>query len=112
MNWVPRPSVALTNLISLVCRLIASCDSEYEYPINTNERSARVLSVYENENISLSNSIVDPLENLEVVTKTGRVRGYFMSNVRGDQIVAFEGIRYAEPPVGERRFKVSTSDFK
>jgi len=43
---------------------------------------------------------------LVVVTKTGKLRGYWMKVVGGRKIRAFEGIPYSEPPVGHFRFNV------
>jgi hypothetical protein len=48
---------------------------------------------------------------LVVITKTGKLRGYWMKAVGGRKIRAFEGIPYAEPPVGYFRFNVSDIHF-
>jgi carboxylesterase type B len=37
----------------------------------------------------------------------GQIQGSFMSSASGRQFMAFRGIPYAKPPVGELRFKVS-----
>lgn len=39
-------------------------------------------------------------------TKSGWVEGYIQKTVGGHQIVAFEGIKYAEAPTGQLRFRV------
>lgn len=36
----------------------------------------------------------------------GGLRGYPQTTFRGRKVFAFEGIPYAQPPVGQRRFKV------
>lgn len=41
-----------------------------------------------------------------VETKLGKVRGLALHSVVGDDFLAFKGIPYAKPPVGELRFKV------
>lgn len=90
MNLLPS-SLVLTNLFTIVCRLL-SCDSEIENPTG-NERSpaaARRIDNYDYVDKS-SNTIVNHQENLEVSTKAGRIQGFHMKNVRGDPIYAFEG---------------------
>ncbi|OXA51672.1 Venom carboxylesterase-6 [Folsomia candida] len=49
---------------------------------------------------------IDYTENdpLVAITKTGKLRGYWMQVVGGRKIRAFEGIPYAEPPIGYFRF--------
>lgn len=42
-----------------------------------------------------------------VITKGGGVQGYFMKVVGGRDVYAFEGIPYAEAPIGNLRFRVS-----
>jgi hypothetical protein len=42
-----------------------------------------------------------------VTTGTGDVQGFTMKTIGGRDIYAFEGIPFAEPPVGQLRFRVS-----
>lgn len=42
-----------------------------------------------------------------VITGLGRVRGSVLRSRLGELFYAFRGIRYAKPPVGDLRFKVS-----
>jgi len=42
-----------------------------------------------------------------VTTKIGNVHGYTMKTIGGREIYAFEGIPFAEPPIGNLRFRVS-----
>jgi carboxylesterase type B len=48
-------------------------------------------------------------ERLPMVTipKLGQVRGSKMVSVAGKMFYAFRGIPYAQPPVGDLRFRVS-----
>jgi hypothetical protein len=46
-----------------------------------------------------------------VRTYSGDVEGYFMKVVGGRKINAFEGIPYAEPPIGRLRFRVWSNFF-
>lgn len=46
-------------------------------------------------------------ENPVVQTKLGKIAGTIMKTRLGKDIFAFRSIRYAKPPVGERRFLVS-----
>lgn len=41
-----------------------------------------------------------------VDTPMGRFRGSMMQSTAGREFLAFRGIRYAKPPVGQLRFKV------
>lgn len=41
-----------------------------------------------------------------VKTKNGLIRGIYKRSNNGREFTAFEGIPYAEPPIGNRRFKV------
>lgn len=45
-------------------------------------------------------------EYSEVVTSLGTIKGTRMTSYHGRPFYAFRGIRYAQPPVGELRFKV------
>jgi len=44
-----------------------------------------------------------------VSTKTGTVQGFPMKTFFGRSIYAFEGIPFAEPPIGNLRFRVSST---
>ncbi|XP_051168376.1 esterase FE4-like [Leptopilina boulardi] len=44
-------------------------------------------------------------KTIELNTPLGRVKGSFMTSRLGRKIYSFRGMRYAEPPVGQRRFK-------
>ncbi len=49
----------------------------------------------------------DDNEYPEVMTDLGRIKGSSMVSHHGKPFSAFRGIRYAEAPVGELRFRVS-----
>ncbi|XP_045509451.1 carboxylesterase 3B-like [Colias croceus] len=42
----------------------------------------------------------------EARTPLGALRGFYMRSRRGRRIAAFTAVPYAQPPVGELRFKV------
>jgi acetylcholinesterase len=44
-----------------------------------------------------------------IVLKQGSVKGHRLTSRKGREIFAFQGIPYAEPPVGELRFQVSVT---
>lgn len=46
---------------------------------------------------------VPPIAKLDL----GKIRGNLMTSRLGKKILAFRGVRYAEPPINELRFKVS-----
>lgn len=46
-------------------------------------------------------------ENPVVETHLGRIRGSVLQSRLGERFYAFRGIRYAQPPIGKMRFKVS-----
>ncbi|ODM95190.1 Esterase E4 [Orchesella cincta] len=64
--------------------------------ISLDERSAR----------SHSNNLSDLRDDFPIVrTSLGEIEGHFMESRGGRKIAAFEGIPFALPPVGERRFR-------
>lgn len=51
-------------------------------------------------------------DNVPVVrTHLGSIRGFWQVSRRGRQFQAYEGIPYAQPPVGELRFEVNERQF-
>jgi hypothetical protein len=48
---------------------------------------------------------------INVYVNEGKLIGIITENVYGDKYIAFRGIPYAKPPVGELRFKVLHSTF-
>lgn len=50
----------------------------------------------------------DLYEEPVVITGLGHVRGSVLRSRLGELFYAFRGIRYAKPPVGDLRFKVSS----
>lgn len=48
-------------------------------------------------------------EEVVIEIPLGRLKGLKEQNFRGDVFFSFLGIPYAKPPVGDLRFKVSTS---
>ena len=44
----------------------------------------------------------DPL----VIVKQGALKGAIIENIDGGEYICFSGIPYAEPPIGDLRFKV------
>lgn len=55
--------------------------------------------------ISFSISFAEEAATLELSSPLGKVKGSFMTTRLGKKIYSFRGIRYAEPPVGQRRFQ-------
>ena len=51
------------------------------------------------------------LDPLVTITHLGQVRGSRMSSFNQREFIAFRGIPYAQPPVGELRFKVRFTTF-
>lgn len=41
-----------------------------------------------------------------VTIPLGKIEGYLTKTVNGKEYIAFEGVPYAKPPVGARRFSV------
>jgi carboxylesterase type B len=44
-----------------------------------------------------------------VTTSLGKIRGYLKTSHDGRKFSAFEGIPFAKPPIGSRRFEVDVS---
>lgn len=49
------------------------------------------------------------MDTVDVVVRQGTLRGIVEKNDYGGRYVAFRGVPYAKPPVGELRFKVSSN---
>lgn len=47
------------------------------------------------------------LQNPQVKLSSGTVEGFHQKSFNGKDFISFEGIPYAQPPVGNNRFKVS-----
>ena len=56
--------------------------------------------------INLGVISTEETENPQITTPLGQVKGSFMTTRLGKKIYSFLAIRYAEPPVGQRRFQV------
>ena len=48
----------------------------------------------------------DEAAALEVLAPLGKIKGSTLTTKLGKQILAFRGVRYAEPPIGLQRFQV------
>ena len=62
--------------------------------------SCAVISLYNNNNYVSAEDIC------EVSISLGKIKGSFMQTRLRKRIYSYRGIRYAEPPVGEKPFKV------
>jgi hypothetical protein len=49
----------------------------------------------------------EPFDPLVTIPGLGKVRGSKMSSFNQREFLSFRGIPYAQPPIGELRFKVS-----
>ena len=47
------------------------------------------------------------MDSLVVETSKGKIRGFVDRSILGDEYLAFKGIPFAKPPVGQLRFQVS-----
>lgn len=47
-----------------------------------------------------------------VQTKSGKIRGHYLTSYKGNKYEAYQGIPYALPPVGKRRFEVRIIKYK
>jgi carboxylesterase type B len=45
-----------------------------------------------------------------VTTSLGKIRGHFKTSHDGRKFSAFEGVPFARPPIGSRRFEVGLSE--
>jgi carboxylesterase type B len=45
-----------------------------------------------------------------VTTSLGKIRGYIKTSYDGRKFSAFEGVPFAKPPTGSRRFEVDISN--
>jgi hypothetical protein len=58
-------------------------------------------------NVKLVLSLESPLVSLE---NLGEIRGGYGKSLGGDLYYSFEGVSYANPPVGQHRFEVCTKE--
>lgn len=49
----------------------------------------------------------DFAEKLQVKLPSGTVEGFYKKSVNDKDYISFEGIPYAQPPIGDNRFKVN-----
>lgn len=77
------------------CKIISSCSIN----VFTCVISIIVTSVVAKPN--------DLYEEPVVITGLGRIRGSVLRSRLGELFYAFRGIRYAKPPTGDLRFRVS-----
>ncbi|CAG7717499.1 unnamed protein product [Allacma fusca] len=88
--------MVLTFLVNLLCAVV-NCAPDFGQPGDSlvgSRLGARVLD--------LNGTVLQPPL---VETLGGSLEGYFMKTISGREIYAFEGIPFAEAPVGERRFR-------
>ncbi|XP_059056063.1 carboxylic ester hydrolase-like [Achroia grisella] len=88
-----------TLLICLVARETLACRSKVDHASIATTESPQ------NDQPTTASSGQPSKDGPLVVTPAGAIRGSWMETRRGRQFKAFRGIRYAEPPVGELRFK-------
>jgi len=81
-------------LLNLLCSVV-SCSPQYPTPQIVDQKVSG--SEISNEILNLA-AYVD--------TRFGGLHGYSMRTARNKRIYAFEGIPYAQPPIGPYRFKV------
>ncbi|XP_043476477.1 esterase FE4-like [Leptopilina heterotoma] len=55
--------------------------------------------------MNISSAQDEALETHELNSSLGKVKGSLMTSRLGKKIYSFRGVRYAEPPVGQRRFQ-------
>lgn len=70
-------------------------------------RTGRESSIFGGNNGEIRDNSIDEDKFPTVWTNTGVIQGFDMGTMNGRKIAAFEGIPYAEPPVGKLRFQVS-----
>jgi carboxylesterase type B len=56
--------------------------------------------------VFLTHTHGDGGSSLKVTVKQGILRGYRLNSLKGRDILAFQGIPYAKPPVEDLRFRV------
>lgn len=103
--------LTVTFLFNLMCALVP-CDYIHPHPTappNFSKRRDEFNKGPDKRSLEINSSITS-FERLEpvVFTKSGALKGYFMTVSNGKQIYSFEGIPYAEPPTGVNRFRVRT----
>lgn len=97
--------VMITFLVHALCSIV-SCDVKMPYPEVQDDLSISESST--SPAAAAASSLFSEVLMLDahVDTKLGGLDGYVMKTMTGKRIYAFEGIPYAEPPVGPYRFRV------
>lgn len=62
----------------------------------------KIINYLQNKKFSIRRVMVGPV----IEIKHGKLRGTIRENIDGGNYYSFRGIPFAEPPVGELRFKV------
>lgn len=60
--------------------------------------------------LNFDRTFAEESEILELTSPLGKVKGSFLETRLGKKIYCFRGIRYAEAPVGQKRFQVRFSE--
>ncbi|CAG7821890.1 unnamed protein product [Allacma fusca] len=99
-----------TFLVNVLCALVP-CPPQFPGPeISDNNLIDSQADTFRHLRGTNNDTDSDNLQPFEIEPRVGisngKVEGYFMKTVGGRRILAFEGIPYAEAPIGSRRFRI------
>jgi len=97
-------------LVNLLCALVP-CDNKFPYPDTSFSEPQLFKDNIKFNTVGYSQYYHSSYHHTKhgpplVTTKSGVIQGFWMRVVGGKLIRAFEGIPYAEPPIGHLRFRV------
>jgi len=88
-------------LINALCAFVP-CQREYPHPVPVPYSKGSP-----QYHLHYKNILTGEVNDYIVKTSGGLLQGFPMKTIRDRDIFAFTGIPYAEPPVGELRYRVS-----
>ncbi|KAK0073339.1 hypothetical protein PV325_009859 [Microctonus aethiopoides] len=100
-----NPTPETTDLIEVEWKPIDNSTDDYKYLEITDKLKMRTVKNITRQLMKNKNDKLSIMENPIVEVCQGKLRGINEKNINGINYVAFRGVPYAKPPIGNLRFK-------